>query len=131
MTLGAIKKEVIMSKHLTDSERLRILEEYLMSSQSKYAIAKKYRIAQCLINDWLRKFGLEDKIPQDPMKTSPVSKSDLTLKEREELERLRQENRLLKTKLKRESLGHEAYKLLVELAEETYGIEIRKNSEAK
>ncbi|KGN73661.1 transposase, partial [Porphyromonas macacae] len=70
-------------------------------------------------------------IPQDPMKTSPVPKSDLTLKEREELERLRQENRLLKTKLKRESLGHEAYKLLVELAEETYGIEIRKNSEAK
>ncbi|WP_155809395.1 hypothetical protein [Porphyromonas macacae] len=73
-----------MSKHLTDSERLRILEEYLVSSQSKYAIAKKYRIAQCLINDWLRKFGLEDKIPQDPMKTSPVAKSDLTLKEREE-----------------------------------------------
>ncbi|KGN73536.1 transposase, partial [Porphyromonas macacae] len=61
----------------------------------------------------------------------PVPKSDLTLKEREELERLRQENRLLKTRLKRECLGHEAYKFLVELAEETYGIEIRKNSEAK
>lgn len=120
-----------MSKHLTDSERLRILEECLVSSQSKYAIAKKYRIDQCLINDWLRKFGLEDKIPQDPMKTFPVAKSELTLKEREELERLRQENHLLKTKLKRESLRHKAYKLLVELAKETYGIEIRKNSEAK
>lgn len=35
------------------------------------------------------------------------------------------------SRLKREELGHQAYKLLVELAEETYGIQIRKNSEAK
>ena len=45
--------------------------------------------------------------------------------------RLRKENRVLKSRLKREELGHQAYKLLVELAEETYGIQIRKNSEAK
>lgn len=121
-----------MSKHLTDSERLRILEEYLGSTRSKYAIEKKYKISEGLIKNWLRKFGLEDKIlPEETMKTNPDSKSPLTGREKEELEELRKEVRQLKAKLKRESMGHEAYKLLVELAEETYGIEIRKNSEAK
>lgn len=61
-----------------------------------------------------------------------------TSQEQDELEQLRREVRLLKAQLKGQSaelehqtLGHEAYKLLVELAEETYGIEILKNSEAK
>ncbi|ATS02657.1 IS3 family transposase [Porphyromonas gingivalis] len=121
-----------MSKHLTDSERLHIVKEYLGSTRSKYAIEKKYNIAQGLIKDWLRKFWPEDKILlEQTMKATPHPKSDLTPGEKEELEQLRKEVRLLKTKLKRENLGHEAYKLMVELAEETYGIEIRKNSEAK
>nr|WP_262910018.1 hypothetical protein [Porphyromonas gingivalis] len=38
-----------MSKHLTDSERLHIVKEYLGSTRSKYAIEKKYNIAQGLI----------------------------------------------------------------------------------
>ena len=98
-----------MSKHLTDSERLHIVEEYLGSPGSKYAIEKKYNIAQGLIKHWLRKFGPEDKIlAEQTMKASPHPKSDLTPGEKEELERLRKEVRLLKAKLKRESLGHEA-----------------------
>ena len=91
-----------MSKHLTDSERLHIVEEYLGSSGSKYAIEKKYNIAQGLIKQWLRKFGLKDKIlPEQTMKAIPHPKNDLTPGEKEELERLRKEVRLLKTKLKR------------------------------
>lgn len=56
----------------------------------------------------------------------------------QELERLRLQNKELElqnkqmqSQLKHEALGHEAYKMLVELAEETYGIEILKNSDAK
>lgn len=49
-----------MSKHLTDYERLHIVEEY---PDSKYAIEKKYNIAQGLIKHWLRKIGPEDKNP--------------------------------------------------------------------
>ena len=61
-----------MSKHLTDSERLHIVKEYLGSTRSKYAIEKKYNIAQGLIKDWLRKFGLEYKIlPEQTMEASP------------------------------------------------------------
>ena len=55
--------------------------------------------------------------------------SDLTkyASEKDELQTLRRENRELKAQLKREELGHKAYKLLVEIAEETYDIDIRKN----
>ncbi|ATR90593.1 hypothetical protein CS544_05515 [Porphyromonas gingivalis] len=121
-----------MSKHLTDSERLHIVEEYLGSPGSKYAIEKKYNIAQGLIKHWLGKFGLEDKIlAEQTMKASPHPKSDLTPGEKVELERLRKEVRLLKAKLEDEELGHKAYKLLVELDEVTYGIKILKNSAAK
>ncbi|MCE8187500.1 hypothetical protein JFY63_05185 [Porphyromonas gingivalis] len=79
-----------MSKHLTDSERLHIVKEYLGSIWSKYAIEKKYNIAQGLIKDWLRKFGLEYKIiPEQTMEASPNPNSDLTPGEKEELEQLR------------------------------------------
>ena len=67
-------------------------------------------------------------------------KAQLTPGEQTELDRLRQENRELKqkyrevrlenraikTRLAYETLGHRAYKELVELAEETYDIEILK-----
>lgn len=119
-----------MRRTLSDSFCLRILEEYFSSDISKHAIGKKYSICPKCIPRWLRKFGLEDK-PQVTMSEKDPNNSTLSVSEREELARLRQENRALKARLKRESLGHEAYKLLVELAEETYGIEIRKNSEAK
>lgn len=115
----------------SDFERLAIIEEYLSSSQSKHAIENKYNISHGVLLDWIRKFDLEDKPHSCPMKSSQPPKSDLTLSEREELRQLRKENRVLKSRLKRESLGHEAYKLLVDLAEETYGIEILKNSAAK
>ncbi len=55
----------------------------------------------------------------------------LSVSEQEELAQLRKENRALKAKLKDEEPGHKAYKLLVEPAEETYDIEILKNSAAK
>ena len=79
-----------MSKHLTDSERLHIVKEYLGSTRSKYAIEKRYNIAQGLIKDWLRKFGLEYKIlSEQTMEASPNPNSDLTPGEKEELEQLR------------------------------------------
>ena len=121
----------IMGKHLNNFERLSILEDYLSGADSKVAIEQKYGLSHGLIRSWLSKFGLEDKVHPVPMKVSQSPQSELPLNEKEELEQLRKENRVLKSRLKREELGHQAYKLLVELAEETYGIRIRKNSEAK
>ena len=131
LTVGGMQPVSIMGKHLNNFERLSILEDYLSGSDSKVAIEQKYGLSHGLIRSWLSKFGLEDKVHPVPMKVSQSPQSELPLNEKEELEQLRKENRVLKSRLKREELGHQAYKLLVELAEETYGIQIRKNSEAK
>lgn len=129
-----------MSKYPNDATRLAIIQDYLTSDLSKYAIAKKYQISRASILHWIRKFGLEDKPNAEftnPMKEN-APKAQLTPGEQTELERLKKENRELKqkyrevkTRLAYETLGHKAYKELVKLAEETYDIEILKNSEAK
>lgn len=86
LPVGEVQRTVIMSRHLTDSERLHIVEEYLGSPGSKHALEKKYNIARGLIKHWPCKVGLEDKIlPEQMMKTSPHPKSDLTLREKEVL----------------------------------------------
>ena len=79
----------IMGKHLSNFERLAILEDYLSGAQSQGAIGRKYGISRGLIPQWLRKFGLEDKVHPVPMKASQSPQSELTLNEKEELEQLR------------------------------------------
>lgn len=121
-----------MKKRFTESERLSIIQEYLTSDLSKYAIAKKYQIDRGSILYWIRKFGLEDKPHAPFMQDSKIphpsaTDSDLLT----EIKRLQRENRQLKTQLAYEKLGHDAFKELVELAEQTYQVEILKNSEAK
>ncbi len=92
----------IMGKHLNNFERLSILEDYLSGSDSKVAIEQKYGLSHGLIRSWLSKFGLEDKVHPVPMKVSQSPQSELPLNEKEELEQLRKENRVLKSRLKRE-----------------------------
>ena len=78
------------------------------------------------------KFRLSDKPkPDEYMKRKDHDGSTLSMSEQEELAQRRKENCALKAKLEDEELGHKAYKLLEELAEVTYGIEILKNSAAK
>lgn len=117
-----------MRKNLTDNERLIIIEEYLRSDLTKYAICKKHGIDLGAIRRWMSKFGLEDK-PQ--AKLTMKKNRTPSAPESEEIQRLKSENRQLKARLKQEELGHKAYKMLVEMAEETYDIEIRKNFNAK
>ena len=58
--------------------------------------------------------------------------SDESLNELEkELAALRAENRKLQRALREESLRHEACEELINLAESTYHIKVRKNSDAK
>ena len=121
----------IMGKHLNNFERLSILEDYLSGSDSKVAIEQKYGLSHGLIRSWLSKFGLEDKVHPVPMKVSQSPQSELPLNEKEELEQLRKENRDPQESSQARRTRASSYKLLVELAEETYGIQIRKNSEAK
>ena len=46
-----------MSKHPNDAKRLVIIQDYLTSDFSKYAIAEKYHTSRASILHWIRKFG--------------------------------------------------------------------------
>ncbi|GAD06194.1 ISPg5, transposase Orf1 [Porphyromonas crevioricanis JCM 15906] len=71
-----------MSKHLSNSERLRILEGYLSTSFSKYAIQNRYGLSRGPIPSWLRKFSLSDKPQaQDCMKPKRKEESRLSMSE--------------------------------------------------
>lgn len=130
-----------MRRQFTDPERLALLQDYLNGSASQYAFERQHGLFRGAIYVWLRRFALQDKAKpmrkNQPPASAPALPDEL-IELRQELERLKlknkdleAKNKELQSKLKHEALGHEAYKMLVELAEETYGIEILKNSDAK
>ena len=90
--LGCATNQEKMSKHLSNSERLRILEEYFASDLSKYAIEKKHAQHE----------------RQEEGEPRPQSQAQ-----------------------GRETGPQSLQAPLVEPAEDTYGIEIQKNSAAK
>ena len=116
----------------TDEKRMALLQEYLSSGISRTAFEKEKGLSHCTISRWLRIFAVEDKpvvssqaVVTD-MKNNP-DKEEL----RQEIERLKQELRLKSLDLKRTEMARDAYERMIVLAEERYGIPIRKKSGAK
>ena len=85
------------------------------------------------ISRWFRIFAVEDKpiacsqqAAVTDMKNDP-DKEELL----QEIDRLKQELRLKSLDLKRSEMARDAYERMILLAEERYGIPIRKKSDAK
>ena len=117
---------------MTDEKRLALVEEYLSSGKSKYAFEKEKGLSQHCISNWIRTFAVEDK----PVLSSQVAVTDMKKdpdKEQllQEIDRLKQELRLKSIDLKRTEMARDAYERMIVLAEERYGIPIRKKSDAK
>ena len=115
----------------TESERMSYIREYLSTSETKYQFAKRTGICRRLLILWLDKYHINDKV-MSTEQPSLRKASDESLNELEkELAALRAENRKLHRALQEESLRHEACEELINLAESTYHIKVRKNSDAK
>ena len=119
-------------KEMTDEKRLALLNEYLSSGKSKNAFEKEKGLSQHCISNWLRTFAVENK----PVLLSQVAVTDMKKdpdKEEllQEIDRLKQELRLKSIDLKRTEMARDAYERMIVLAEERYGIPIRKKSDAK
>ena len=115
----------------TESERMSYIREYLSTSETKYQFAKRTGICRRLLILWLDKYHINDKV-MSTEQPSLRKASDESLNELEkELAALRAENRKLQRALQEESLRHEACEELINLAESTYHIKVRKNSDAK
>ena len=117
---------------MTDEKRLAFVEEYLSSGKSRNAFEKEKGLSQHCISNWIRTFAVEDK----PVLSSQVAVTDMKKdpdKEQllQEIDRLKQELRLKSIDLKRTEMARDAYERMIVLAEERYGIPIRKKSGAK
>ena len=117
---------------MTDEKRLALLNEFLSSGKSKKRFEKEKGLSNCSISRWLRIFAVENK----PVLSSQAAVTDMKKdpdKEEllQEIDRLKQELRLKSLDLKRIEMARDAYERMIVLAEERYGIPIRKKSDAK
>ena len=116
----------------TDEQRLALLSEYLSSGMSMSRFQKEKGLSHSSISRWLRIFAVENK----PVLSSQAAVTDMKKdpdKEEllQEIDRLKQELRLKSLDLKRTEMARDAYERMIVLAEERYGIPIRKKSDAK
>ena len=111
------------NKGVVDAKRLRILSEHL-SGASKYSLAKKYGLSESRINAWLRTFGIEGAVHPLPeafmKKKTKVNKSAEVLALEQEVKRLR-------LSPAQAEMAAKAWSTMIDPAEETYRIEVRKN----
>ena len=117
---------------MTDDKRLALLNEYMSSGMSKYRFVKEKGLSKSSFSKWLRTFvvgnepALLSQAAVTDMKKDP-DKEELL----QEIDRLKQELRLKSLDLKRTEMARDAYERMIVLAEERYGIPIRKKSDAK
>ena len=118
---------------MTDEKRLALVEEYLSSGMPKSRFEKENGLSDGCISYWIRTFAVEDNavviVPQSAvtdMKRDP-DKEELL----QEIAHLKQELRSKSIDLKRMEMARDAYERMIVLAEQRYGIPIRKKSDAK
>jgi len=113
--------------YYSDDERMSYIREYLSSPESKSEFCKRHGFCAKLLTYWLNKYQIEDKDMGRSSKPVNSDAIDSSISElQKELSLLRAENRKLHRALADESLRHEACEELINLAESTYHIKVRK-----
>jgi len=113
----------------------RIAEEVVSGLKGVAEVSRDYGISTGTVKKWIQKYRamiLQNKttevLPLEPMeKTIDNQKADLEKR----VKALEEENMLLRKKLLESNLKTEALKTLIDLAEDTYGLGLRKNSGAR
>lgn len=117
-------------KFYTNEEKLSLVREYLQSGLSKNRFSRSIGITPAGFRKWLLMFGNPD-LPKTNELMEEARIPSTVEELQQELIELRKQKKMLERKLKDEKLCSLAYKTLVELAESTYHIKIKKNSAAK
>lgn len=118
--------------YYTELERMSYICEYLCSPESKSQFCKRSEFSPKVLIYWLKKYQIEDKemsISHQSIESNALDSSISDLQK--ELSLLCAENRKLQRALDDESLPHEACEELINLAESTYYIKVRKKNDAK
>jgi transposase-like protein len=114
---------------IPDELAIKIATEYLTTDASIKELKQKYNFGgHSNIRRWIRKFGLSEPSEQD-MKVNKAQQKEKQRSKRE-LE-LEAKLELMQKELEEEKLRRRAYEKLIEIAEESYKISIRKKSGTK
>jgi len=102
---------------------MEIVREYYLEGQhNQSALARKYGIGMVTVHDILRNFAAEND------KSALLMGKNANTSESEEIKALRKEVLDLKKQLYHEKMRADFYDTMVDVAEEMFGIEIRKKA---
>ena len=136
----ALKRKSLAAKHLTDDQKRKIVQAHLVDHVPLTKLGEKYGISRQSIWRWINNFAngngalvknpsresiKQNQKPMPKKKVSPVESPE------EELARLRAENKRLSEALKLSEWSNHAKDVMIDLAEKTFNIPIRKKSGAK
>jgi transposase-like protein len=126
--------EVISVTRHSEAFKRAVIESYLASGLSKEQIRLKYGIrSKSAIYEWMQVLGYVDTgkkvIKLDSVNPTPLAKQPLS-KPASTIE-LEAKIKLLERQLEDERLRADMYNRLIDLAEKTYKIPVRKNSNTK
>lgn len=123
------EREIATGKYkFTDEDKMSIVSEYVISGRPAQEIIEKYHLSsrQTLFN-WMDKYVNERELVSLPEKEEDMAKKTPEDRIRE----LEAENRRLNKALELEKLRAEAYNTMIDLAEKTFNIPVRKKSGTK
>ena len=128
------KQKGVIPTRYSESFKRTVIEEYLCGGSTKEFIYTKYGIrGKSSLTSWMRTLGYIDPYPKGfnlDLANQPALANQPTLKPASILE-LEAKIKLLERQLEDERLRADMYNRLIDLAEKTYKIPVRKNSNTK
>ena len=115
------------NRKYSKAECLSYLEEYMCSSQNHSEFEREKGLKRTTISRWLRIFGIEDK--PSPIMSKKLSQTEQELHDR--IHELERKIKSLEVELKQSNMARDAYDCMIDLAEKTYNIPVRKNSDCQ
>ena len=114
----------------TDEDRMSIVSDYIQGLMSSKEIVQKYGLSsrQVLLS-WVDKFAKDEDLVSLPAKQTSDDMANLSLEDR--LKELEAENKRLQRALELEKLRSKAYNTMIDVAEQTFNIPVRKKSGTK
>jgi len=113
----------------SEDDKIRIVAEYVQSQEPARKVVERYKLSgkQVLFN-WMDKYLHEESLPLPENQTE-----DLMAKKNpeERIKELEEENKRLEKALELERLRAKAFDTMINVAEETFNIPIRKKSGTK
>ena len=116
-------------RHYTEAEKLQIIEEFLQSGLTMETYQEKNGMGHCTLSRWMTKFGFSNTSSKQSteMKKTQENTTEKTVRELT----LEAKVARLEKELKNEQLKSLAYSTMIDIAEEEFGIDIRKKAGAK